>query len=123
MSGTEKWVVVVDDDLTNLKLAGQILSGSGIRVTAMRSGAMLLKFLEKNRPDLILLDVMMPEMDGFETLTHVQETSAKDIPVMFLTAKEGGEVREKGIGMGALDFIKKPFIPDDLIERVKGALS
>ncbi|MCR4908158.1 MAG: response regulator [Lachnospiraceae bacterium] len=117
------WVVVVDDDIANLKLAGQLLSDAGIRVTAMRSGAMLLKYLEKNRPELILLDVMMPEMDGFETLKKLKESPAKDIPVIFLTAKENEESKEKGLEMGAIDFIRKPFIPDDLIKRVKEALA
>ncbi len=116
------WVCVVDDDVTNLKLAGQILSDAGIRVSAMRSGALLLKFLEKNRPELILLDVLMPEMDGFETLSKVQETEAKDIPVIFLTARESEETKEKGLSLGAVDFIRKPFDPVELISRVKAAL-
>ena len=60
-----EWIVVVDDDTTNLKAAGRVLSDNGMRVTALKSGSLLLDYLGKNTPDLILLDVLMPEMDGF----------------------------------------------------------
>ena len=87
------WVVVVDDDVTNLKMAGTILSRQHMRVTALKSGRALLDYVRDNRPDLILLDVRMPEMDGFETLRRLkQETSSgQEIPVIFLTADENAE--------------------------------
>jgi len=62
----EKWVVVVDDDIVNLKRTGTILAENGIHATAVRSGKTLLEFLKANTPDLILLDILMPEMDGLE---------------------------------------------------------
>ena len=113
------WVVVVDDDVTNLRMAGMILSRQHMRVTALKSGRALLDYVRDNRPDLILLDVRMPEMDGFETLRRLrQETSSgQEIPVIFLTADENSESETKGLELGAMDFIKKPFVPEVLTLR------
>ena len=115
------WVVVVDDDVTNLKMAGTILSRQHMRVTALKSGRALLDYVRDNRPDLILLYVRMPEMDGFETLRRLkQETSSgQEIPVIFLTADENAESEMKGLELGAMDFIKKPFVPEVLTLRVR----
>ena len=115
------WVIVVDDDETNLKMAGHILSRTHMRVTAMRSGEALIDYIrEKEVPDLILLDVKMSGMDGFETLSELRKLDkGKTVPVIFLTAdeKEGTEVR--GLTLGAMDFIKKPFVPEVLTVRVR----
>ena len=115
------WVIVVDDDETNLKMAGHILSRTHMRVTAMRSGEALIDYIrEKEVPDLILLDVKMSGMDGFETLSELRKLDkGKTVPVIFLTAdeKEGTEVR--GLTLGAMDFIKKPFVPEVLTIRVR----
>ena len=115
------WVVVVDDDVTNLRMAGTILSRQHMRVTALKSGRALLDYVRDNKPDLILLDVRMPEMDGFETLRRLrQETSSgQEIPVIFLTADENSESETKGLELGAMDFIKKPFVPEVLTLRVR----
>ncbi len=112
------WIYVVDDDTANLKMAGHILSRSGMRVTAFKSGAAMLAALGDPQPDLILLDIMMPDMDGFETLTRLKLTG-RDIPVIFLTADEEAETETKGLRLGAMDFIKKPFVPDVLALRVQ----
>ncbi|MBR6328541.1 MAG: response regulator [Lachnospiraceae bacterium] len=115
------WVVVVDDDIANLKMAGHMLSKNDMRVTALKSGHALLEYLESNRPDIILLDILMPEMDGFETLIKLREKSwpAADIPVIFLTGSEDEESETRGLSLGAMDFIKKPFIPEVLTQRVR----
>ena len=115
------WVLIVDDDITNLKIAGHILSKQNIRVTALKSGKALLDYIGTNRPDLILLDVKMPEMDGFETLSKLKEVMlpGEEIPVIFLTADENRESETKGLALGAMDFIKKPFVPEVLILRVR----
>ena len=115
------WVVVVDDDVTNLRMAGMILSRQHMRVTALKSGRALLDYVRDNRPDLILLDVRMPEMAGLETLRRLrQETSSgQEIPVIFLTADENSESETKGLELGAMDFIKKPFVPEVLTLRVR----
>ncbi|MGN0141809.1 MAG: HD domain-containing phosphohydrolase [Roseburia sp.] len=118
------WVIVVDDDTSNLKMAGHILSRNNMRVSAMKSGQALLDYLKDNEaPDLILLDINMPEMDGFETLKKLRELergNGKDeIPVIFLTANEDEESETKGLSLGAMDFIKKPFVPEVLTLRVR----
>ena len=80
------WIIVVDDDVANLKMAGTILSRHHMRVTALRSGRALLEYVRDNKPDLILLDVRMPEMDGFETMRRLKQqmTPGREIPVIFL---------------------------------------
>ena len=116
------WVIVVDDDVTNLKMAGHILSKKGMRVSALKSGHALLDFLSANdAPDLILLDIKMPGMDGFETLRRLRARKAgkAEIPVIFLTADDNEESEMTGLSLGAMDFIKKPFIPDVLALRVR----
>ena len=115
------WVVVVDDDVMNLKMAGTILSKHNMRVTALKSGTALLDYVKTNRPDLILLDIRMPEMDGFETMTLLKKVLPADesIPVIFLTADENQESETRGLELGAMDFIKKPFVPEVLVLRVR----
>ncbi|MCR5358004.1 MAG: response regulator [Lachnospiraceae bacterium] len=118
------WVAVVDDDSANLTLVGSILSKNNMRVSALQSGQAFLDFMKDNTPDLILLDVKMPEMDGFETLTRLreQEGGAVKVPVIFLTADENEETETRGLALGAMDFIKKPLIPGSLVLRVKHTL-
>lgn len=118
------WIVVVDDDKTNLKTAGMMLSQNNMRVSAFKSAFTLFDFLHQgNIPDLILLDILMPECDGFEALTKIRsiekELNIKQIPIIFLTANEDLDAETKGLSMGAMDFIKKPFVPDVLVMRVK----
>ena len=116
------WVVVVDDDIMNLKMAGHILSKNNMRVTALKSGQALLDYIKENEtPDLILLDINMPEMDGFETLKMLREQEAgqEEIPVIFLTANDDEDSETRGLSLGAMDFIKKPFVPEVLTLRVR----
>ncbi len=116
------WVIVVDDDSANLKIAGHILSHAGYKVTALQSGKLLLDYMnEKGKPDLILLDIKMPEMDGFDVLRMMRSTidPAGEIPVIFLTADEKDETETRGLEEGAVDFIKKPFVPKVLTLRVQ----
>lgn len=115
------WVVVVDDDITNLKMAGTILSKHGMHVTALKSGSSLIEFVKTNQPDLILLDIKMPGLDGFETLRllKAQDVAETGIPVIFLTADDNEESETRGLELGAMDFIKKPFVPEVLVLRVR----
>ena len=115
------WVVVVDDDITNLKMAGRILSKNNMRVTALKSGTALLDYIKTNKPDLILLDIKMPGLDGFETMKRLQQqmNPSEKIPVIFLTADDSQDAETHGLALGAMDFIKKPFIPDVLVLRVR----
>lgn len=114
------WVAVVDDDVTYLKMAGMILSKHNMRVTGLKSGAALIEFLKTNHPDLILLDIKMPMLDGLETLRKLREQGPDrcDIPVVFLTADEHEDSEASALQAGAVDFIRKPFEPAVLVKRV-----
>ena len=114
------WILVVDDNTSNLTMANRILSEEGMRVSCVKSGEAAVKFLQFNRPDLILLDVHMPEMDGFETIAAIRADSATaGIPVIFLTADDDSETEKAGLQAGAMDFLKKPFVPEVLLFRVR----
>ena len=114
------WILVVDDDTTNLRIASHILSAENMRVSCMKSGEDAIRFLQENRPDLILLDIHMPGMDGFETIAAVRSNpKTADIPVIFLTADDDSETETQGLKAGAMDFLKKPFVPEVLLLRVR----
>lgn len=114
------WILVVDDDTSNLRMASHILSTENMRVSCLKSGEDAIKFLQGNRPDLILLDIHMPGMDGFDTMTALKEDkSTADIPVIFLTADDDSNAETRGLEAGAMDFIKKPFVPEVLLLRVR----
>lgn len=115
-------ILVVDDDAMNLRIAEKML-GENFRVSSVDSGEKALTFLQSNVPDLILLDLHMPGMDGFEVMKKLQDNSIyREIPVIFLTADDGRDVEVKGFQAGALDFIKKPFIADIMMQRVNRIL-
>ena len=113
-------ILVVDDDTSNLKMASRILCSEKMRVSCLKLGEDAIEFLKENRPDLILLDIHMPGMDGFETIAAIRgnkETS--DIPVIFLTADDDSDTETRGLEAGAMDFLKKPFVPEVLLLRVR----
>lgn len=114
------WILVVDDDKANLRMASRILSMEKMRVSCLKSGEDAINFLQGNRPDLILLDIHMPGMDGFETIAAIRENKEiADIPVIFLTADDDSNAEKRGLEAGAMDFIKKPFEPGVLLLRVR----
>ena len=114
------WILVVDDDASNLKMANVMLAASGFQASCVKSGPAALAFLKANRPDLILLDIHMPGMDGFAALKELKAgPKTADIPVIFLTADDNQEMELQGLKCGALDFIKKPFVPEILLQRVR----
>ena len=120
------WIMVVDDDVMNLQNAGDILREAGYRVATARSGKDLLAFTEKHRPDLILLDILMPEMNGFETFRKLREAEAgrgeKEVPVIFLTGENDSESETKGLTLGASDYVRKPFNRDILLRRIQNTI-
>lgn len=117
----EKRILIVDDTPTNIRVLVPILMEHGkFQINISNNGKDALKLLEKVRPDLILLDIMMPELDGFETCRIIKEDdSLKDIPIIFLTAKNETEDLAKGFALGAADFVSKPFNSVELMARVK----
>lgn len=111
-------ILVVDDDKTNLALAQKILMPR-YRIAASNSGRGALKYLENHHPELILLDINMPGMDGYEVMEQIRaKEETKMIPVIFLTADNLAETEVKCFQMGAMDFVTKPFVPDILLSRV-----
>lgn len=116
-------VVVVDDDTVILKQANMILSEAGFKVTCLKNGRLLMDYIAKNPVDLLLLDIRMPEMDGFETICALREwenkNSRESVPVVFLTADEDSDSEAKGLSLGAMDFIKKPFSSEALKIRIR----
>ena len=116
-------VLIVDDSAENLRILNEVLRPH-YRVLAVSSGETCLKTACKlPKPDLILLDVMMPVMDGYEVLSHLRENSAThDIPVIFLTALTTPENEEQGLHLGAADYITKPITPSLVLARVNTQL-
>lgn len=113
-----KHILIVDDNKTNLTAAKQVLS-ENYKVTAVTMGVQALKFLENNTCDLILLDINMPEMDGFEVMNKIKEDKNKAaIPIIFLTADSGTETENRCLEAGALDYIAKPFVASVMKSRI-----
>ena len=112
MSETHKQTILaVDDTLANIDAVKGVLAQDYIVQVAL-SGKMALKIIEKQKPDLILLDIMMPEMDGYEVCQILKsQPSTKDIPIIFLTAKSQVDDETKGLLLGAVDYITKPISP------------
>ena len=118
----EHVILVVDDDKNNLMLAQKIF-GKKYRIAAATSGVAAFKYLEKNIPDLILLDINMPEMDGFEIMERLQGNEIyKQIPVIFLTADDDSETETRCFRAGAHDFVRKPFVADVALSRINRVL-
>jgi adenylate cyclase len=117
-------ILVVDDTPANIQTVAAILKGQGYQLSVATNGKQALGVVEKIRPDLILLDVMMPEMDGFETCQRIKSSEAwRDIPIIFLTAKTDTADLVKGFEMGAVDYVGKPFNAHELLARVNTHLT
>lgn len=120
MKEKKNFILIVDDIQDNIQLLGNILSEAGYNVAAVNSGQDALDILNANTPELILLDVMMPGMDGFEVCKIIKNSERlRDIPVIFITAKANKEDVIKGFQVGGVDYITKPFNTIELLARVK----
>jgi len=121
--GTKKIILAVDDAPENLDAVKGILAPTHT-IKAAVNGKMALKVVAKEKPDLILLDIMMPEMDGYEVCRRLKEDpETRDIPVIFLTAQDQTTDEAKGFELGAADYIHKPFSPPILKARVETHLA
>jgi diguanylate cyclase (GGDEF)-like protein/PAS domain S-box-containing protein len=117
-------ILVVDDTSTNRALLEEILNHEGYKVATATSGAEALSMAPEIKPDLILLDVMMPGMDGFETCDRLKQLNeARDIPVVFVTARTNPEDIVKGFNVGAIDYITKPIGEREVCARVRAHIS
>ena len=122
----ERWIVVVDDEAVSLANAKSMLSQEDIKVSCLRSGTDFLRFMEKNTPDLVLLDVLMPVMDGFDIYKALRELednlSRPHVPVIFLTGDQNNSIERKGLEIGASDFIRKPLNREILLRRIDNTI-
>lgn len=121
---TQSRILVVDDTPANIQTLTAILKAKGYQISVAVNGLQALDVLGHIRPDLILLDVMMPEMDGFEACTRIKASvDWHDIPIIFLTSKTETEDIVRGFELGAVDYVAKPFNPSELLARVNTHLT
>ena len=121
--GTES-ILLVDDNPTNLQVLYQTLEGTGCKLLVAKDGETALGIAEKALPDLILLDIMMPGIDGFEVCSRLKKNSTtQGIPVIFLSALTDTKDKVRGLQLGAVDYVSKPFQPDEVIARVNTHLT
>ena len=117
-----KHILIVDDNKASLAAARSALCDDH-KVTAVTMGTQALRFLDSNCCDLILLDINMPEMDGFEVMKRIREKDGcAEIPIIFLTADDDAETENRCLEEGALDFIAKPFAPSVMRSRINRIL-
>ncbi len=119
MTDQENLIMIVDDNPINAKILFNFLQLSGFRVLVAKSGESALEKLQVVSPDLILLDIMMPGIDGFETCRRFKQKEAtQDIPVIFMTALSDVVDKVTGLNLGAVDYITKPFQQEEVLARV-----
>jgi two-component system KDP operon response regulator KdpE len=116
----DKTILVVDDEVRMVEFITMNLQLEGFNVISASDGYQALEKVTKDFPDLVILDIMMPDMDGFETLVKIREISTA--PVIFLSVKKEEHDRVRGLDLGADDYITKPFSPRELVSRVKAVL-
>jgi len=113
-------VLIVDDTPIQLKVVISIIERQDIEVTTATSGQEALDLIESNPPDLILLDIVMPEMDGYEVCTRIKNSPAHaDIPILFLTGRDESEDIIRAFDAGGADYVTKPVNPSELVARIK----
>ncbi len=113
-------ILIVDDEPALQHLVGEILTQAGYETDAALSCAQALERVRTAAPDAVLLDVMLPDGDGFSLLGQLRRE--RDLPVLFLSAREEDDARLRGLGLGADDYITKPFLPQELLLRLRAVL-
>ncbi|SMC97764.1 DNA-binding transcriptional response regulator, NtrC family, contains REC, AAA-type ATPase, and a Fis-type DNA-binding domains [Desulfocicer vacuolatum DSM 3385] len=123
MNSADPLVMIVDDNVTNIEMLAATLR-SHFRLAIVKSGEKALELTQKRLPDLILLDIMMPVMSGFEVCEALkQDRRTRDIPIIFITAVTATDEKTKGFGLGAVDYITKPFHASEVLARVRTHLA
>lgn len=116
-------ILIVDDNMHNLQVLGGILREQNYSVLVVQNGTSALKMMERVRPHLILLDIMMPDIDGIQVCTMLKQNEwTASIPVIFISAKNDEATIVQGFNVGGVDYISKPFIPSELLARVRHQL-
>ena len=119
----QKHIIVIEDEKDILDVLEYNLKREGFRVSTSSDGKMGLKMVRQDKPDLVLLDIMLPEIDGLEICRNLKsEPSTSAIPIIMVTAKEEESDVVLGLGLGADDYVTKPFSPKELIARIKAML-
>lgn len=117
-------IAVVDDDPDIVKVIRVILTVHGMEVMEALSGMKGYMMIRNEKPDAVLLDIMMPDIDGYEILRKIKlDPETSDIPVIFVSAKTGQEHVEMGLSLGAQGYVTKPFRPEDLVEAIEKAVA
>jgi sigma-B regulation protein RsbU (phosphoserine phosphatase) len=123
-SNPSESILLVDDNATNLQVLYQTLETIGCKLLVAKNGESALSIARKARPDLILLDIMMPGIDGFEVCRRLKaDPSTAPIPIIFLSALDQTVDKVRGLRLGAVDYVSKPFQPDEVIARVNTHLT
>lgn len=124
MNASRPVVLAVDDAADSLSLISDILEEAGMTALAAKNGSAALTLLQRTKPDAILMDAVMPGMDGFETTRRIKQDAAlSHIPVLFMTGLSDTESLVKGFEAGGVDYITKPIVPDELLARLRVHLS
>ncbi|WP_322489717.1 response regulator transcription factor [Chloroflexus sp.] len=113
-------ILVVDDDIPSAKLTSYLLEEAGYRVLRAHDATSIMQVIEQHNPDLILLDIMMPKIDGFEVCRQIRRNS--DVPIIFLSARSQLQDRVTGLQIGGDDYLVKPYEPSELLARVEAVL-
>jgi DNA-binding response OmpR family regulator len=113
-------ILIIEDDLVHLQIIRDTLEAVNFTTVGARDGAEGLRLLYQHQPDLVILDVMMPTLDGWEVCRRIRELST--VPIIFITVKGSDEDRVKGLKLGADDYLVKPFVPAELQARVEAVL-
>lgn len=117
-------ILIVDDSLENLRLLSSLLAREGYKVISATDGSMALSTIKEEPPDLILLDVMIPEMDGYEVCQYLKsQKQTRHIPIIFLSGLDSELDKVEAFRVGAVDYVTKPFYTEEVIFRVKAQLS
>lgn len=113
-------ILIVDDEQGIVRLIAMYLEREGFRTSSARTGGEALELAKRTSPALIILDIMLPDIDGWEVCREIRRSS--DVPIIMLTAREGDEDKIVGLEIGADDYVTKPFVPRELVARVKAIL-
>ncbi|HEX5141304.1 MAG TPA: response regulator transcription factor, partial [Dehalococcoidia bacterium] len=116
----EPLILAVDDEPGVLRLIKLELSSQGLRVVTASDGEEAMRIAEQQRPDMVILDIMMPDISGLEVMRRMRERSS--VPIILLTAKDHDQDKVKGLDLGADDYLIKPFNPEELSARVRAVL-
>ena len=120
--GGHRTVLVVDDEPTISEVVSRYLERAGYTARTAADGLEAIRLVEESSPDLVVLDVMLPQVDGIRVLRHLREAEGRDVPVILLTAKGEQDDKLTGLRAGADDYVVKPFSPRELVARVDAVL-